>query len=260
MSKYDQIISQGYEFEMSRYINEGWELFKKGVGGFVGFTVLYFIIVFFVSILPLVSIISSIIQYTLAAGYFIYCRKLLIDQSEFKDFFGGFKYFVQILLHGIVLMLFFIPIIIIIFSVLLPYELLPDMLSGDFDFEYLMEEWLASLEGNMTSIAFIYFLIVCLVVYIYLSYAFTLPLIVDGGLQFWDAMETSRKIIGKNFISFLIMFILLGLITSFATVLTCGLGMFAAIPFMYCVLFVAYNRITNPESPEETTSTDSAAS
>lgn len=251
MSKYDQIITQGYEFEMGLYINEGWELFKKGVGGFVGFTVLYFMIVMLVSVFPVLSIISSIVQYTLAAGYFIYCRKMMSGENEFNDFFGGFKYFVQILLHGIVLLLFFIPIIILTFSVLLPYEILPELISGDFDFEYLVEEWLASLEGNLSSIALIYFLILCVVVYIYTSYAFVLPLIVDAGLPFWEAMETSRKIIGRNLLQFVLMFIVLGLIAGFATALSCGIGIFAVVPFCYCVLFVAYDRITSLELDNE---------
>ena len=251
MNKYDELISRGYQFEMSLYINEGWELFKKGVGGFVGYTVLYFIIVMVVSLTPMVSLISNIIQYTLTAGYFIYCRNLLTDQHEFKDFFDGFKSFKDIFLHGIMLMVFFIPIVLLVFSVLLPYELLPDILSGDFDFEYLYEEWLASLEGNLTSIILIYFCIIALVVYIYLSYAFTLPLIVDGGLPFWEAMETSRKIIGKQFVPFLIMSILLTLISGFATAITCGLGLFGAIPFTYCVMFVAYDRITSSDDENE---------
>lgn len=251
MSKFDQVIENGYDFEMSRYISEGWELFKKGAGSFVGFTVLNFIILFMVGFIIPIPFFSNIIQAVLLGGYFIYCRNLIKNAGEFNDFFGGFKFFAPILLYMLVYFLFLMPLGVLIFTVILPFDLLPELLSGDINsLEYFFEEWVNSLLDNSGSIILLYLLILGLILYLTISYTFTVPLIVDENVKFWDAMEISRKVIGKNFLSFFLLYIVVGIIMIAGTILTCGLGILVATPFLNCVIFSAYDDILSPKRDE----------
>ena len=46
------------------------------------------------------------------------------------------------------------------------------------------------------------------------------------------------------------MFIVLGILTGLGTVITCGLGILVAIPYIYCVIFAAYDDIIQPQTAD----------
>jgi len=73
---------------------------------------------------------------------------------------------------------------------------------------------------------------------------------VDSKLEFWQAMEVSRKVIGKKFFMFLLMFLIIGIVAGIATAVTCGLGMFVVFPYIYCVVFAAYDDILKPQDDQ----------
>ncbi|MEM7369343.1 MAG: hypothetical protein AAF587_12140 [Bacteroidota bacterium] len=79
---------------------------------------------------------------------------------------------------------------------------------------------------------------------IYLAVAYTLgnQLIIFEKMEFWPALEASRKIVTKNWGNFFLMSIVLGLI-ALAGTLVLFVGLLVAIPFMYCVMYAAYEDI-----------------
>ncbi len=247
MSKFDHLIENGYSFNMGQYFSEGWELFKKEAGSFIGFGILMIIMVFIVSFLPGVSLVSGILSSCLGAGIFIFCRGIRNGNQEFGMFFNGFNYFVQILLYSLVLLLFYIPAIILIFTVMIPFELLPELFSGMSDPEYFAEEFAYIMEGRIGIFIGVGLLVFIMAIYLTVSYSFVIPLIVDEEMKFWDAMETSRKIVAKQFFSYLGMYILLGIILMLGVIVTCGLGYFVVTPIYVCILFAAYDSILDPK-------------
>ena len=72
--KYDSLLLNGYEFDMNLYFSEGWQLFKKGAGSFIGFTLLYFVVTFAIGFIPFVNFLSNFLQYILLAGFYTFCR------------------------------------------------------------------------------------------------------------------------------------------------------------------------------------------
>lgn len=89
---------------------------------------------------------------------------------------------------------------------------------------------------------------VCLVlpgIYLAVAYGFTLLLIVDKKLPFWNAMEVSRRVITAQWWRLLLL-VLLGAIISVAGVLALLVGIFIAIPLAIGALAVAYERLCNP--------------
>jgi len=251
MNQFENVIKQGYTFEMGKYLDEGWKIFKKGAGSLIGFTVIYFIIAFFLNFIPFVGLFSSFILYPLIAGVYIFLRNQQKGKGEFNDFFTGYNYFAQVALFLLVLILFAIPLIILFITVLFPYELLPDIFDrAATDPEYIMTVLGEHFEENIGLFIVLYFVFLAGVIYLYISYSLVLPLISDAKLPFWQAMETSRKVVAKKFFSFFILYLLMGIIIMIGVLFTCGLGILVAIPFGLCVVFSVYDNILQPQSQD----------
>jgi tetratricopeptide (TPR) repeat protein len=80
-------------------------------------------------------------------------------------------------------------------------------------------------------------------VYLFVAWIFTFPLIVDRRLDFWPAMQLSRKIISKHWWKFLGFLIVLALI-NLAGIATCCVGLFITFPITFAALAYAYEDIT----------------
>ncbi len=254
MSKFDHLIEDGYSFNMGQYFSEGWDLFKRGAGSFIGFGILMIIIVIVVSIIPGVSLINGIISSALSAGIFLFCRGIKDGNEDFGMFFNGFNYFSQILLYSLVLFLFYIPALILVFTVMIPFEILPELFAGSVDPEYFAEDFAYMMEGRLGIFFGVGLLVFIMMIYLSVSYTFVLPLIVDEKMKFWDAMETSRKIVAKQFFSYLGMYFVLGIMLMLGVMLTCGLGYLIVTPVYACILFAAYDSILEPKKDDSLTS------
>ncbi len=247
MSQFDKVIKEGYSFEMGKYFDEGWKYFSKGALHLIIFTLLFIIIYFIVSFVPFVNMGASFIIYPLAGGMFIYFRRQEKQNPEFGDLFSGFNYFGQIALYLLVLFLMFIPAFIIMFAFVFPFELFTEMISGNpygmQDYSYQIAE---RMEDNFGFMIVAILIIAVYFIYISISYMFVIPLIIDAKLGFWEAMETSRKVVAKKFLVCFGFYLLLGLMFGFGVALTCGLGIFVMLPFAAGILFSAYNNIYQP--------------
>ncbi|HEY4414396.1 MAG TPA: protein kinase [Verrucomicrobiae bacterium] len=98
----------------------------------------------------------------------------------------------------------------------------------------------------------------CLIVpgiYLLVAWMFTLPLVMDKGLDFWSAMELSRKVITKHWWKFLGLGLVMVLL-SVAGVMVCLVGFFVASPLVLLTLMYAYedifSRVAIPSAPAGT--------
>jgi membrane-anchored glycerophosphoryl diester phosphodiesterase (GDPDase) len=248
MERFEQVLRDGYEFKFDQYLSRGWDLFKKGAGNLIGFYIIVIVSIMILSFIPFLGLLSGFLQAAFIAGIYIFLRQLMVKKENFNQFFEGFNSFGNIAVFVIIRFLFILPLLALLFTVVFPFELFIDLISGDIDPEYFGEEIALSLQGNLGTIFTVYFIMIVGMIYIYVSYAFTLPLIADAKLDFWQAMEISRKIIGRKFFMFLLMFIVLGIIAMVGTLVTCFLGIFAVLPYIYCVIFAAYDDILKPDS------------
>ena len=94
--------------------------------------------------------------------------------------------------------------------------------------------------GLLTWLGFI----CCIIPGIYLAVAwtFTLPLIVDKKLDFWSAMELSRKVVTKHWFHFFF-FGIFALLYFFLGALAFGVGLFVTIPLVLASLMYAYEDV-----------------
>lgn len=99
--KIKQLSETGYRFETGKYISEGWTIFQKNAGSFIGYCALKIFINFAAGCFG--GIGRLLVIKPLDLGYFIVARKTdKNENTEFGDFFKGFDYFGQIVLAKLI--------------------------------------------------------------------------------------------------------------------------------------------------------------
>jgi uncharacterized membrane protein len=86
-------------------------------------------------------------------------------------------------------------------------------------------------------------------VYLAVAYLFASYLVVDRGLEFWPAMELSRRTIHPRWFGFFA-FILLLVLLNLAGAVLLGVGLLVTIPLSFCAVTVAYADIFGLQSRE----------
>jgi uncharacterized membrane protein len=87
-------------------------------------------------------------------------------------------------------------------------------------------------------------------IYLAVAYMFAQLFVIDKNMNFWSAMETSRKLITKKWFSFFGLGLLLSLLV-LAGFLVIGIGALVTIPLSACVLAAAYEDIVGLNSVAE---------
>lgn len=238
---------EGYTFDYNSYFSKAWKRFGADYGSFIGMNLLFFVITIVVSLIPIVGIFNGLVSAVLYAGFYIYCRNMDRGTEKPGDFFAGFPFLGQIFLYNLVIFLLIIPLLFITLSAVIPLGVFMDLVLGNiqpYEFENQFEpEMISNIPIFMLGI----FIFTCLAIYISVSFVFTIPLIVDAKQSFWQAMELSRKTVGRNFFSFLLFWIVYGIVASIGVVITCGIGLLLFIPFTYLLTYEMYNQIFEPE-------------
>ncbi len=115
-------------------------------------------------------------------------------------------------------------------------------------FNYFLPLFLASLASTLlVSIGFVLLLIPG--IYLAIGYMFTTFLVIDYRMEFWQALETSRKIITKNWFAFFGFSFALFVINILGF-LALGVGLLVTIPVTACATAIAYKEIIGLYSTE----------
>jgi hypothetical protein len=112
----------------------------------------------------------------------------------------------------------------------------PDVFDGFSD--NLLQLFLVGLISNLlTGIGLMF----CVIPGIYLGIAWimAIPLVADKKMEFWPAMEASRKVMNVHWWS-IFGLVLLGLLLMFVGSLVCCVGFYVAMPVLYAALAYAY--------------------
>lgn len=245
----DAIVNKNYSVDIGGFLNRGWAIFSQNVGGFIGFFVLTIVISAVLGNIPAIGpIANGVVSGVLAAGYFIVAFKLSRGQStEFGDFFKGFQnnYFLPIFLANLVIGIFtgvlslaFVASVGVAFY--RPFR--EFMLTNSQDPELANLPDLPIPETLTGPLLILGIILLLPAIYLGISYTFAVPLIIDRRIDFWAAMETSRKLITKKWLNFFGFSIVLGLINLGGAVL-CGLGLLLTVPLTICAIAAAYENI-----------------
>ena len=224
----DESIQNGYDFNIGAYISKGFELFKGNPGGYLGFTVVFIIISFITSVIPILGTLVGIgINPPLMVGIPMAAHKQEnYSDIEFGNFFKGFDHFAQLIVANIITILIYI-IISLPLIFMLGFTFISALASGDAD--TVMDSF-----DSFAGIGIWIILFILLFIYVGISLRWTNYLIVFHGYDAVSAIKTSWLLTNKKWFLHVGFVILCGLIMI--------LGMFAllvGIIFALPVIFAA---------------------
>lgn len=87
------------------------------------------------------------------------------------------------------------------------------------------------------------------IIYLVIGWAYSMILIVDRKMNFWPAMELSRKTVTKHWFQIFFFLIAIGIISSLG-VIVCGVGLFFTIPMAMTMFAASYVHIFDERSQE----------
>ncbi|MGC9342953.1 MAG: hypothetical protein ACP5E3_09655, partial [Bacteroidales bacterium] len=79
-------------------------------------------------------------------------------------------------------------------------------------------------------------------IYLSVGYTFVMFFVIFAKVDFWEAMELSRKLVAREWFSIFGLTLVLGLL-NFLGALAFGVGLLFSIPITYCALYAAFDDI-----------------
>lgn len=234
----DQAIANGYEMDISQYFSKGWNLFKMNAGGFIGFLFIFGTITTIINLIPFLGfIINIIVSPALTLGWVIMSNKLSNDEgNDFGFFFKGFdkmsELIVAAIIQFVITLVIALPMIIILFFTVGASALFNATTGMD-----------ANLGIGLILGLFVFGLILA---YVIMCMRWTYQLIYFHDYKAMDAITTSFKLVNKRPLQHLGLVILYSL-TILGGIIALIVGIFIAIPFIYCTDYCAFEDVTGME-------------
>lgn len=239
----DDLFSRDYNLDIGACISRGWNQLSTKFGIVFGGCAIYLLIQMGMSVLAnipligiLISIASLIVTGPLTGGaYYLLLKCIRGQPAEVGDVFAGFRLAFGHLLAGYLVPAIFTGLAAIPGAAVLIYSIVSMVQQNEADALNLV---LASVGAVVALIP---------VTYLSVSWMFTLPLVVDKGVDFWTAMGASRRMVGKHFWLVLGLVIVIGFI-NMAGILACCVGVFFSIPLVFSALMYAYETIFSAQT------------
>lgn len=239
-----ELDQRDFRLRFDSCISRGWALVKRHLGYTAAVMAIFFAIAMGVSMIgnlfqlvvriPLIGAIPSmLIEAPMKAGLYVFFLKLIReDHADIPAMFSGFSKVFGKIIATYVLMMF------LLFIWLLPGGIMVGIN-------------VAALKGATPNFsAMLPGMLLCFVglipmMYLAVCFMFALPLVIDLELGPVDALRVSRKIVHRNWLSMLVLVIVLGLINILG-VLACFIGLLVTVGIYYSALMYAYEDAINP--------------
>lgn len=226
----------GYEISVGSVISRAWATVVANFWPCVGVTLLAYLVMVVSQQIPCVGLLAPfLVTGPMFGGLFLYFLKQLRGQSAVVgDAFSGFNkpQYGRLALAGTVQTLIILALMIVLIG--------PGVALN----------WTA-LQSNseVPPVGFILWCFVAIIpaTYLTLSWLLSYALIIDKGLDFWPAMELSRKVVNMRFWGWVLLLIVNFLLTMAGMVALC-VGVLVVLPLSFCGLMVVYEDIFSPSS------------
>jgi uncharacterized membrane protein len=219
------VLGRDYSLDIGSCITRSWELVKQHLGPMVGITLLVMAVIFainqLIGLFSRSAITGIITEHRISPGAIaiIGVTSLLTTPVYVVLSAGLFKYYLK-LIRG-------------------EKAGIADAFSG-FGPALGQLIMLGLASGILTLVG--YCLCILPGIYLTVSWMFAVPLVIDRGLGFWEAMEFSRKVIGKHWFLMFALQLLCGLL-GMCGVIACCVGILLSLPVGMATLMYAYEDI-----------------
>lgn len=215
------LSANDYNLDIGECLGASWRMLMANFWLMVGGAFLVLVASTAISMVPIAGLIASLLlgQVFYAGLYYFYLKLSRGEPTAIGDAFSGFsRSFGQLVLLSIV------------YNILLSILAIPAILPA---VGIAIWDW-----SPFVMVPLIFVLIIPLV-YLSVGWMFAGLLVIDRGLEFWDAMETSRKVVGRNWFKVFLFAIVLGFVI-IAGVLLLLVGLFVAFPLACGAIAIAY--------------------
>jgi uncharacterized membrane protein len=232
------IADRDYDLDIGSCISRSWSLLANNFGRIFLGTAIFLLIQFGIGLLGLIPLLGNLVSIAdlfiagpLMGGlYLFFLRNIRCQPAEFGDIFAGFKVrFVQLMLvylaMALITILFALPGIMIMSKPILAIQH-----AQQFDVQNLGKAFLGLI---VAAIPATYFSTIWL---------FSVPLVIDKQIDFWQSMQTSRKVVARHFWTVLVLVILYGILNVIGF-FACCVGLFFTTPIAIGALMYAYEDI-----------------
>jgi uncharacterized membrane protein len=219
------VLARDYSLDLGSCITRSWELVKKNLGPMVGISFLVMVIIGvinqLVGLLSRPAINGMITEHRFSIGgiAIIIVTSILTTPVYVVLMAGLFKYFLKLVRRepaGVA-----------------------DAFSG-FGPALGQLVLLGLVSGFLSVIG--YCLCILPGIYLTVSWLFAVPLVIDRGMGFWEAMEFSRKVVSKHWFLIFALQLLSGLLAA-CGLIACCIGILVSLPFGWATLMYAYEDI-----------------
>lgn len=235
----EQLEERDYSVEVGESVSRGWAILKENFGLLLGGTVLVYLAMLAINIIPYLSLILSLVfSGPLMGGLWVfYIRKVRGEELTVGEAFAGFGprfgqlvmvYLASSLLAGLCMVPAVVPAV------------------------FFGATAAASQQGGaamaMPSVMLIVvFAVLALVgfagfVYLTISWLFALPLVIDKRMAFWEAMRLSKRVVAKHWWGTLGLAIVVWLL-AVAGFLACIVGLLFTGPLAMAAMCVHYQKV-----------------
>jgi len=240
------LFARDYDLDIGGCIGRGWELLKDNFGLLLCGTLIYLGIELGIGMLgaipligPLFSLANIVVVGPLLGGlYYLSLQAIRRQPAGAGDVFTGFRTaFLQLFLGKLVPALLaglcLIPAAIVAVITIIP-SILHHQPPGP---------------GSLLIVIVIALACMIPMFFLQVNWIFTLPLIIDRKLNFWEAMQTSWKMVGKHWWYVFGLLLLVGLLNVVGVFLCC-VGLLFTKPIGFGALMYAYEIIFSARAPE----------
>ncbi len=240
-------LERDYDLDIGRCFANAWDLMKGNFGMIFGGVAIYLLVQGGMSLLAqipvigiILSLVSIIVTGPLTAGVYYFLLKNIRHQpSDIGDIFAGFRIAFGQLILGYVVMALLSGLAALPGAALMAFPI----------YQFAHHEAVTGVLVLWIGLAFI--LVLVPLVYLSVSWIFVLPLIIDRQMDFWPAMEASRKMVGKHWWSVFGLLVVCGLVNILG-LLACCVGVFFSAPIAFGAMMYAYETIFSAPAHQTT--------
>jgi hypothetical protein len=240
------LLAGDYEVNIGDCVSRGWELFKAEAGTIIGASALVYLALFAINAIPYLSVLLALfLTGPLMAGLWLFYLKNVRQQpATIGDAFSGFssRFWQYFLVNLIPNLLVGAVIFVIALAIVL---LLGGM--GMFTRGHRNPHFSPAVLAPVIGLGFIG---IAVAVYFQVCWFFALPLVADKGLEFWPALQLSRRMVMKHWGMTFLLVVVVGLI-AMCGALACLVGVIVTGPLAFMILCVHYENVFGKLIPQQ---------